>query len=92
MRIPTDCLYCRESTIGLPASELSWTTLISEAGHDRVVVHIACVMRAVVGGINHQMRVCRCYGGSEPADPENISQYEAAKLAVAYWRRGGAVH
>lgn len=43
--------------------------------------HWECVLRTVVGGVNHLLGRCRCYHGTEPADPPEMTRREAARAA-----------
>jgi hypothetical protein len=51
----------------------------------KVPVHVECQLRRIVGGINHQLKICRCCGGINDPDPPGISDRAAAKLAMDYW-------
>jgi hypothetical protein len=45
--------------------------------------HRECLFRAVMGGANHILKRCSCYGGAEPPDPPGLTMREAARAA---WR------
>lgn len=47
--------------------------------------HEACNLRAVVGGLNHQLGKCICCGGTEPPDPEGMTRREAAIAAARHF-------
>lgn len=49
--------------------------------------HYECSQRLIVGGVNHQLRRCSCFGGDDPDDPPDLSRRELARLAVALWER-----
>lgn len=49
------------------------------------VFHRECMLRMVVGGVNHQRGTCTCCGGTEPPDPEGATRREAAQIAAG-WR------
>lgn len=44
--------------------------------------HYACHMRGVLGGVNHQRKLCTCCGGTLDPDPEGMTRREAAEAAV----------
>jgi len=52
----------------------------------RIPYHPECMARSVIGSVGHQRRTCPCYGGTE-SDPEGMTKREAARAAVAYFRR-----
>lgn len=43
-------------------------------------VHIECWLRMGVGGPNHLLRKCSCYGGDQPPDPVSLSMRDAARM------------
>lgn len=51
------------------------------------VFHVECLLRQVVGGINHLRGNCTCCGGTEPPDPPGFTRREAARMAAEYGRR-----
>ena len=55
--------------------------------HGARVAHQECALRAIIGGVNHLRGLCTCCGGTLPPDPPNVTQREAARLAVAEWKR-----
>jgi hypothetical protein len=49
--------------------------------------HLDCMLRMVVGGVNHQRGTCSCCsGGQDPPDPPSLSKREAARVAATYFR------
>jgi hypothetical protein len=58
------------------------------AGAGNNLIHAECLFRMLLGGVNHQARRCRCYGGSEPPDPPEMTRREAAIAAEAYSNKG----
>jgi hypothetical protein len=50
--------------------------------------HLNCHLRSILGGINHQKRLCGCFGGDLASDPPELSAREAADAAIVYWDRG----
>lgn len=53
--------------------------------------HRECMIRSVVGGVNHLMGRCCCCGGDLPPDPPDLTRREAARQAVALWESQGDV-
>lgn len=49
------------------------------------IIHLECDVRSIIGGINHQKKLCTCCGGTEEPDPENLTIRQAAKAAADYW-------
>lgn len=43
--------------------------------------HRECGLRAVAGGLNHQLGQCTCCGGTLPPDPVKLTRHQAARLA-----------
>jgi hypothetical protein len=53
----------------------------------RITDHLDCMLRMVVGGVNHQRGTCSCCsGGQDPPDPPSLSKREAARVAATYFR------
>lgn len=51
-------------------------------------MHFECGFRSVVGSMAHLLRRCSCYvAGSELGDPPGLSRREAAREALAVYRR-----
>ena len=77
----TYCTWCGERfTCDDPAANATGT------------LHIDCLLRTLVGGLNHQCGMCPCHGGEEPADPPAMTRREAAKAAAFYFRMSTPVH
>ena len=49
-------------------------------------MHRDCVIRLIVGGVNHQRGLCLCCGGDQPPDPPSLTEREAATVAAKYYR------
>jgi hypothetical protein len=83
--IPTGqpCLWCDEPITPIDDGYL-FHTLIERIPAQAPMHHI-CYVRAIVGGVNHQAGICACYGGIEPADPDNLSTRQAAQLAYDFF-------
>lgn len=47
--------------------------------------HRACAFRMIVGGLNHQLGLCICCGGTEPPDPPEMTVRQAAEAAARHW-------
>lgn len=91
-----------ETPVGVPCA---WCDEVIVEGDDGVTVphverldrasverpyHYACHLRGIVGGVNHQLGVCVCCGGTLPPDPPEITRREAAEAAVwafNHWRQ-----
>ena len=43
--------------------------------------HFECGFRSIAGVLNHLLKRCHCYGGTEPPDPPDLSKRDAARLA-----------
>jgi len=70
------CALCAE-----PLGELKDTAEL----HYSECAHWACIFRAVIGGANHILRKCSCFGGMLPADPPLLTRQESAAAAVKAW-------
>lgn len=83
MQPPLICGFCDEplkpdaSTITLP--------VLQENGFEIVAFHLVCQLRRTVGGMNHLLKRCACYGFDNPNDPEGASRYQSAVIAAALW-------
>jgi hypothetical protein len=52
--------------------------------------HRECFLRAIVGSVAHQRRLCSCYvPGATCGDNPKLSTREAARYAVQMWERRG---
>lgn len=80
---PDKCQYCDEE-------------IAEDDDRGRVIInapfHIECEIRAVIGSVGHQLRVCSCFGGQGDGDPEGKTRRECARLAYAHFKQniGGA--
>lgn len=52
-------------------------------------VHLECGMRQVVGGVNHQLGLCTCCGGTLGTDPPGLTPREAARAAWKLFQTKG---
>jgi len=50
---------------------------------DGKVVHGACLIRSIAGGVAHQDKRCSCFGGTDPHRAEGMSDREDA---LAAWK------
>ncbi len=73
--LPT-CVYCGELVL---AHE-------PRSHGTNAVAHWECGCRAVIGGLNHLLGKCSCYGGDLPPDPPELTQRQAALAAVLCWK------
>lgn len=80
------CPWCAEPVASDQPSSILLVGL--QAGVSPEPVHMDCLIRLVLGGVNHQQGLCACFGGSLPQDPPSLSKREAARVAATYWRRG----
>lgn len=54
---------------------------------ERVTYHVSCFARMCLGGLNHQLGICRCCGGILDPDPMGMSRREAAQAAYDNYQR-----
>lgn len=73
------CPYCREEITDTDTIKTMDSNVFTHCCHSE------CVTRNLIGGLNHLKRLCSCYGGTEPPDPPEMTNREAAKAAVSYW-------
>lgn len=81
---PMACFRCGE-WIELTDSGVV-QSLVSMEGPACIAYHHECHARMVLGSLGHQQRRCSCYGGTEE-DPPEMTVREAAKAALAFFRR-----
>jgi hypothetical protein len=79
------CLFCDEPIA--MGDELHRFPIGTEDGAR--IAHHECAFRAVSGGVNHLRGLCTCCGGTLDPDPPNVTKREAARLALAEWKRSG---
>lgn len=65
-----DCIWCAEPILGDDSGFMIPTP-----------AHPACLLRMLVGGVNHQQKRCSCFGGTMPQDPPGLTRREAAEVA-----------
>jgi hypothetical protein len=81
--VPIVCLFCDEPIAW--GDSLARHPINTEDGLR--IAHEECALRAVIGGINHLRGLCTCCGGTLEPDPPNVTKREAARLALAEWKR-----
>jgi hypothetical protein len=72
------CLHCDEP-IGAAERVHMMTT------YSCMAMHLACLVRNIVGSIAHQQKQCSCYGGTDSDDPPGVSKFQAARDAAKYY-------
>lgn len=80
------CLHCEE-----PIEEHHFgqvTPHLTRKGWTECVLHWECAARAIIGGLNHQLGVCTCCGGTEEPDPPGMTKREAAVVAFQFAKYG----
>lgn len=78
------CLHCDEPI--RPEQQGFLRPVIGSDGQTEVrPIHRECDLRAIVGGLHHQLGTCTCEGGSDDPDPPWATRREAALLAWAYF-------
>lgn len=84
------CTFCHEMIVeGESGVMMNTVGISSHITH--YPYHLECHLRTVVGGINHQLHLCRCFKGTKPSDPEGMPPRIAAKAAVdLYYSRSQA--
>lgn len=54
----------------------------------KVVMHMDCGLRGVIGSVAHLSKTCSCFvNGSTENDPPGMTKRQAAEAAVKLWRR-----
>ncbi len=82
------CLWCSEPIAegddGVTAGVLDTATMTAPR---EVPQHYECHLRAIVGGVMHQLGRCTCCGGPDglAPDPEGMTKREGARAAVALY-------
>lgn len=91
--IAKDCTWCGEPITkddsGVVMLHLQMVTLGGAIGFglEPGYWHYECYMRTIIGGANHQLERCTCFGGDQPSDPPELSRREQAKRAVEVYRK-----
>jgi hypothetical protein len=67
------CMWCDE---GFEHDDSGWVWANGPAAH------LECALRQVLGGVNHQLGLCTCCGGTRDPDPPGLTQREAARAAM----------
>lgn len=81
------CGHCHE-VIGPDESGIIMQSVGVSSHVLTIPYHLECHLRLVIGGINHQLGLCHCFGGREPSDPPGMPPRIAARIAVAnYYNR-----
>lgn len=57
------------------------------AEHRYQPLHYECGLRAALGSVGHQRKLCFCYGGTEE-DPPGMTRRQAAVAAANYFHLG----
>lgn len=82
-----ECGWCGEP-IAADDSGVTMPYVPSVGQVTRMAYHFECHARSVIGSIAHQQRRCICFGGAvDENDPPGISKRQAAREALAYFRR-----
>jgi hypothetical protein len=53
----------------------------------RTPTHYECGLRAALGSVGHQRKLCSCYGGTEE-DPPGMTRRQAAVAAAMHFHLG----
>lgn len=77
------CPWCDEAVA--PGEPVHSIAHVEEGGGMVRHWHWECSIRAVVGGLNHQLGKCTCCGGTLPPDPPFLSRRQAALAAVEHF-------
>lgn len=80
MKVDLICLFCDEPIVH--GDDLA-RHLIYDHGSGPRLAHEECMMRQVIGGLNHINGACTCCGGKLPPDPPGLSKRAAARVAYA---------
>lgn len=76
--VHTSCLWCEEP---IEAEDYGFV-------RGEIAEHQECVLRQVVGSVGHLLGSCLCYvTGSSEGDPPGMTKREAARAAVAMYRK-----
>jgi hypothetical protein len=67
------CVCCDEP---FAPGDSGWVWLSGQA------VHVECGVRQALGGVNHQLGLCICCGGTRDPDPPGLSRRDAARAAL----------
>jgi hypothetical protein len=67
------CMFCEEP---FEEGDSGWVYASGQP------THTECGLRSVLGGVNHQLGLCSCCGGTLPPDPPGLSRREAAQAAL----------
>jgi hypothetical protein len=79
-----DCAWCDEPVTKYQDHRL--IPHVGESGAYELPWHEECLVRGMIGGLNHLQGKCICCGGTEPPDPPGMSRREAAIAAVTWFR------
>jgi hypothetical protein len=79
------CPRCDEPIDPAEDTNVSIPDVPAEGPAKLLTWHGPCFGRQIVGGLNHLMQLCSCYGGEAPPDPPMMTKREAAKAAVDYF-------
>lgn len=70
---PGACMHCGELFVD---GDVGWVFCAGQAAHTE------CAVRSVIGGVNHQLGLCLCCGGTMDPDPPGLSVRDAARAAL----------
>lgn len=70
----------RVSVMATP-KDFAW----SASDNDADLVHVACLIRSVIGSVAHQQRRCSCFGGNDRHRPNDTTFRESAIAAWKYF-------
>jgi hypothetical protein len=76
------CAWCDEKILPTDKIHMLPPSIID-------AMHVECLTRGVVGGLNHLQGNCSCCGGTEPPDPPNLTKRQAAIAAYEYFNKHG---
>lgn len=82
----TTCFICDEPLDAVDM-DIPPRAVMRQDGWTLQGMHRYCALRAVVGGLNHQLKRCHCCGGHEPPDPPSLTTREACRVAAIHWLR-----
>lgn len=77
------CFRCNEWIAPIDAGVVQH--LVGTEGPASIAYHYECHARSIIGSLGHLQKRCSCYGGTEE-DPPEMTQREAAKAALAFFR------
>lgn len=83
------CDWCGEPLV---RGDTCLTPLVGGGDKKYLLYHSECHMRQFIGSLAHIEGRCSCFvPGATCTDPEGMTRREAAKAALAAWRKQGYV-